>query len=243
MNSIQAMEAEIGLQIKELPRLNLPKQTNIENVLFVGSGDSYAASLVAQYASHHKAICCRPIDIVFDSKVLKEHQMYIVSISGNTKQNILAARFARKNHISTTAITSKPESKLATYCNKVIELNYKGTGIPTSSTISFTASMLSCISLIRKIKGLDIISNIYKQTQKEVENIIESISDRASTYIFLGDGIFFPIAIYGALKMNEVFGQKSIAYSVDEFCHSPIFSIRKYDKIIVIGGYNYDRQH
>jgi len=240
MNSIQAMEAEIGFQVNELPRLSLPKQTNTTNVLFVGSGDSYVASLVAQYASHYKAICCRPIDIVFDPEILTEHRMYIVSNSGNTKQNILAARLARKKQISTIAITSKPRSKLATYCDKVIEVNYKNTGIPTSGTISFTASMLSCISLIRKIKGLDAISNIYKQTQNEVENLIESMSDRVSPYIFLGDGIFFPVAIYGALKMNEVFGLKSIAYPLEEFCHSPIFSIKKNDKIIVIGGFNYD---
>ena len=240
MNSIKAMEAEIGFQIIELPRLSLPKQTDAANVLFVGSGDSYVASLVAQYASHYKAICCRPIDIVFDPEVLKEHRMYIVSISGDTKQNILAARLAKKNEISTTAITSKPRSKLATYCDEIIEVNYKNTGIPTSGTISFTASMLSCISLIRKIEGLDAISNIYKQTQNEVENIIDSISNRSSPYIFLGDGIFYPVAIYGALKMNEVFGLKSIAYPLEEFCHSPIFGIKKYDKIIIIGGFNYD---
>ena len=36
--------------------------------------------------------------------------------------------------------------------------------------------------------------------------------------------------------MNEVFGVRSFAYSLDEFCHSPIFSIKSNDRIIILGN-------
>ena len=36
--------------------------------------------------------------------------------------------------------------------------------------------------------------------------------------------------------MHEVFGVPSLAYSLDEFCHSPIFSIKSNDRIIILGN-------
>jgi glucosamine 6-phosphate synthetase-like amidotransferase/phosphosugar isomerase protein len=56
------------------------------------------------------------------------------------------------------------------------------------------------------------------------------------SYIFLGDGILFPVAIYGALKINEVIGSKSFAYPLEEFYHAPIFSIKRHDKIMILGN-------
>jgi hypothetical protein len=42
--------------------------------------------------------------------------------------------------------------------------------------------------------------------------------------------------MYGALKFNEVFGAKAMAYPTEEFCHSPLFSIKETDQAIVLGG-------
>ena len=49
--------------------------------------------------------------------------------------------------------------------------------------------------------------------------------------------------MYGALKVNEVLGIKSFAYSLHEFCHAPIFSIKKDDKIIIVGSIEYDNKN
>ena len=81
--------------------------------MFVGSGDSYVAALIAQYASNHKVICCNPMDIVLNPEIVENRRIYIVSISGNTKANILSAKIAKEQNVRTTAITANPESKLA----------------------------------------------------------------------------------------------------------------------------------
>lgn len=240
MNSINAMQKEISYQIDELPKLNLPKQVDLDNFLIVGAGDSYVAALITQFLSNYKAICCTPMEIVNNPKILKNHRLYIVSVSGNTKSNILAAKISRKQKIQTTAITANPESILAKNCDEIIELRYKSTGIPTSGTISFTSSLLCCLSLIGKINLLDHLTWIYRQTNNEVENIIYSTPEKASSYVFLGEGILFPAAIYGSLKINEVFGIRSFAYHFEEFCHSPIFSIKKNDKMMILGNKEYD---
>ena len=55
------------------------------------------------------------------------------------------------------------------------------------------------------------------------------------SYFILADGILFPVALYGAMKLNEVIGARAVAYPAEEFCHSPIFSITKKDAILILG--------
>jgi glucosamine--fructose-6-phosphate aminotransferase (isomerizing) len=241
MNSIDAMEIEIRYQVKELPKLKLPKQTNAEDCVIVGAGDSYIAALIAHHASNRRAICCNPMEIVHNPEITKRrHQLYIVSVSGNTKANILAAKVAKEQkNVLTTAITAKPESKLAKNCDEIIELRYRSTGALTAGTIGFTSSTLACLSLVRRVDCLDDSYRIYKQTNDEVETLINNPSEKSSYYIFLGNGILFPVAIYGTLKMNEVFGSKSLAYPIEELCHSPIFSVKGNDKIIILKNKEY----
>jgi fructoselysine-6-P-deglycase FrlB-like protein len=238
MNSIQAMKKEIRYQIDQLPKLNLPKQANLDDCLIIGAGDSYAAALIAQYVSNHRAKCITPMDIVFDPEIVTgSRRLYIISVSGNTKSNILAANISRKQNVPTTAITTMSESKLAKNCDEVIELHYNTTGIPTSGTISFTASVLCCLALLGANNNLDhFLKKSYRKINDDVNDMIASSAERISSYIFLGEGLLFPVVIYGALKINEVFGVKSFAYPLEEFCHSPIFSIKRTDEIVILGN-------
>jgi fructoselysine-6-P-deglycase FrlB-like protein len=236
------MKKEIRYQIDYLSKLELPEQMDLDNCLFIGAGDSYVAALIARYASDYKIVCCNPMEIVFNPEIIKRNhcrRIYIVSVSGNTQSNILAAKVSRRHNVSTTAITAKPESRLARNCDNVIELKYKSTGIATSGTISFISSMLCCLSLVRKIDDLNQLRMIYTQSYNEAKNLSNSTPERIGSYIFLADGILFPITKYATLKINEVFGLKSFAYPSEEFCHSPLFSLRRNDKIIIFGNKKY----
>jgi fructoselysine-6-P-deglycase FrlB-like protein len=244
MNSIKAMELEIGYQVQELPKLIRPNKINPECCLFIGSGDSFVAGLVAQHASKRRTISCNPVEFLLNPCIAdKRRQMYIVSVSGRTSANILCAIVARKHKIRTTAITAKSESILAKHCNNYIKLSYKSTGSLTSGTISFTSSMLSCLSLLTDVTDLGNIDCIYQQANIQAENLLKVHSINTSSFIFLGDGILFPIGMYGALKVNEIFGSKSYAYTIEEFCHSPIFSIKPGDNIIIFDNFGYDKKN
>ena len=243
MNSIKAMELEIGYQVQELPKLIRPNKINPECCLFIGSGDSFVAGLVAQHASKRRTISCNPVEFLLNPCIADKRQMYIISVSGRTSANILCAIVARKHKIRTTAITAKSESILAKHCNNSIKLSYKSTGSLTSGTISFTSSMLSCLSLLTDVTDLGNIDCIYQQANIQAENLLKKHSINTSSFIFLGDGILFPIGMYGALKVNEIFGSKSYAYTIEEFCHSPIFSIKPGDNIIIFDKFGYDKKN
>jgi glucosamine 6-phosphate synthetase-like amidotransferase/phosphosugar isomerase protein len=256
MNAIEAMQAEIEYQVQELPKLDLLSSLSpppVNNCLFVGSGDSYVAGLAAQYYSGSQAICCSPIDIINNHLLVRKRNLFIVSISGNTQANILAAKIAKKHGVSTvSALTARSSSRLAKSCDQTIELKYKNTGITTAGTISFTASMIKCISLSTKLIQLPSdLRKMYNLAEKQAKQVISRIDDKnnnnnnnnttstdnnSTSYFILGNSKLHAIAMYGALKFNEVFGAKAMAYPVEEFCHSPLFSIKETDQVIVLGG-------
>jgi glutamine---fructose-6-phosphate transaminase (isomerizing) len=240
MNAIEAMQAEIEYQVEELPKLDL--LSPVRNCLFVGSGDSHVAGLAAQYFSGSQAICCYPIDIIKNPLLVKRRNLFIVSISGNTQANIMAAKIAKKHGASNiTALTARPSSRLAKFCDQIIELKYRNTGIATAGTISFTASMIKCISLITQLHLPSNIGEIYNCAEKQAKQAISKIDDKSnssssnSCYFILGNGQLHAIAMYGSLKINEVFGVRAMAYPAEEFCHSPLFSIQETDQAIVLG--------
>jgi glutamine---fructose-6-phosphate transaminase (isomerizing) len=265
VDAIEAMQTEIEYQVQDLCRLDLsssssssssPARDNNNNCLFVGSGDSYIAGLAAQFFSSSHAICCFPIDIIKNPLLVRNRNLFIVSISGNTQANILAAKIAKKHGASTiTALTARSSSRLAKSCDKIIELRYRNTGINTAGTISFTASMIKCISLSTQLHMPSDLRKLYNHAEKQAEQVMgevdyessisnnnnnniaigSSYSNSSSSYFLLGDGPLYAIAKYGTLKFNEVFGAKALAYPAEEFCHSPLFSIKEADQAIVLG--------
>jgi fructoselysine-6-P-deglycase FrlB-like protein len=240
MNAIEAMQSEIEYQVQDLHKLDL--SSPVGNCLFVGSGDSYIAGLAAQYFSGSRAICCSPIDIIKNPLLVKRRNLFVVSISGNTQANILAAKIAKKHGVGTiSALTARSSSRLAKSCDQTIELKYKNTGITTAGTISFTASMIKCISLSTELQLPSNLRKMYNRAENQAKQAISKIDDKSNSssstsYFILGNSQLHAIAMYGALKFNEVFGAKAMAYPTEEFCHSPLFSIKETDQAIVLGG-------
>jgi fructoselysine-6-P-deglycase FrlB-like protein len=226
-------------QIQDLHKLELPSP--VSNCLFVGSGDSYIAGLAAQYYSGSRAICCSPIDIIKNHLLVKRRNLIVVSISGNTRANILAAKIAKKYGVGTiSALTTRSSSRLAKSCDQTIELKYKSTGITTAGTISFTLSMIKCISLSTELQLPSNIRKMYIRADKQARQAISKIDDKSNSsntsYFILGNSQLHAIALYGTLKFNEIFGAKAMAYPAEEFCHSPLFSIKNTDQTLVLGG-------
>ena len=244
MNAIEAMQAEIEYQVQDLHKLEL--SSPVSNCLFVGSGDSYIAGLAAQYYSGSHAICCSPIDIIKNYLLVKRRNLFVVSISGNTQANILAAKIAKKHGVRTiSALTARSSSRLAKSCDQTIVLKYKNTGITTAGTISFTLSMIKCISLSTELQLPANLRKIYNHAEKQAKQAISKIDNRNNnsntSYFILGNSQLHAIALYGALKFNEIFGVKAMAYPAEEFCHSPLFSIKETDQAIVLGGDDGDK--
>lgn len=230
MNSIEAMAADMERQLHDLPALALPEPVP-GDARFVGSGDSYVAALAAQYFSSGRAIACRPEDIIADHS-LASRNAYFVSVSGKTAANVLAAKAARGAGARTTAITVDRRSPLAQACDNIIELKFKSAG-RTAGTIGFTASLLVCARLATgKATCPPSLRSIYDAAAKKSE-ISGKVKDNTAV---LGEALLYPAAMYGALKFGEVLGSRAVAYPLGDFFHSPLFSLKKSDQVVVFGA-------
>ena len=227
MNTIDALEKDILLQIPSLskfqpqPILSDEKQ---RHSIFCGSGDSLASCMLAQAFSEFKVRASDPLDLLKNKSIPKNHDVYVVSISGRTISNIKVANLARYS----TAITSNPKSKLAKTCDNIIELKFPNSDVFTAGSISFLDSALTCISLVSdiRIKNADKLFNRALKQSKKIK-----LKNRV---FFLGNLHTYPIAMYAAAKLYELLGMQAYYERLEQFSHMELFSVNRGDTVVIL---------
>jgi glucosamine 6-phosphate synthetase-like amidotransferase/phosphosugar isomerase protein len=236
---ISQFRNDVYSQVEHLQGLRLPKSMNIRRGLFVGSGDSYTCALLMEYLSKHKILAYHPSDILRCPQMLSDHEIFFLSSSGRTRSNIEAAKIARKFDIKCTAVISRSKSALEEVCSETLNLDYMYS-LQSSNTgiLEFTATVIACMALIGIDINLNILGKIMSDAREQVNLYGVDLPTRFKSILFLGDGISYPLASYGALKMNELFGLRSFGYLLDDYYHSPIFSLKKPDCVFVLAHEN-----
>jgi len=226
MSTIEAYEKEIMMQLEYLQSFKpqqLLSSIKQRKTIFCGTGDSYASALLAEVFSQFRARSHDPLDLLKNKNLVKNHDLYLISISGNTISNIRLGKLA-KNSI---AVTANNSSRLAQACKKVIPLQFENTGIQTSGSISFLASALTCISLVSRSQirdAMKIFGHAKKASQK--------ISLHGKIYI-LGNLHTFPIAFFFASKIHEVLGIDAHCERIEQFSHAGLFAAKRGDTVIL----------
>jgi fructoselysine-6-P-deglycase FrlB-like protein len=235
--SIEVMKHEIKSQLALPAQFELAEQIDPTRCVMTGSGDSYVAASIASYLSDSRIICCYPSTLILNPNILSNRDLYIISISGRTAHNIAVARLAKQSNIKTIAITADPQSELAKNCDRIIRINYRKSGVLTSGTVSFLSSVLTCISLTTKVMyNTKKLRSAFEIANSMVDDLLKKIPVTLSSILFLADGLLYPVACYGSLKMNEVLGIRSFPYSLEEYCHAPLFSIKKDDSVVILNS-------
>ena len=226
VNTITAFEKDVDLQISFLKSFKKQKpipQSNQKNTIFSGSGDSLVSSMLAESLSDGLIHAIDPMDLYRDKSLVKSKNVYFVSISGNTITNIKVARHAKHS----TAITAKPDSRLASTTNDAIILNAESHHVFTAGSISFLESALTCMSLVKNIK---IPRNSKLFSQAKIASQKSCISKKI--YV-LGNQFTFPLAMYCAAKFYEIMGYDAHYCKIEQFSHMELFSAKKGDTVIV----------
>ncbi len=232
MNSIKAYEKDIELQsdfLKSFQNQNPLSSYSQKNTIFSGSGDSLVSAMLAESFSDGMVKFMDPLDLYKNKHLVKSKHVYFVSISGNTITNIKVAKSAKK----TTAITSKPQSRLAQASDVTISLVAPNNGVFTAGSISFLESALTCISLVKKVK-------IPKNSKLFLKAKIDSKKVTVSKRIFvLGNLFTFPLAMYCAAKFYEILGYDVHYCRIEQFSHMELFSTKKGDTVIIFDEKNF----
>ena len=236
MNTIEAYEKDIELQLDFLKLFRKQKILSFnqqKNTIFSGSGDSLASAMLAESFSGGVVKAMDPLDLYKNKRLAKSNHIYFVSISGNTIINIKVAKIAKRS----TAITSKPESRLARAPDETILLTAPSSEIFTAGSISFLESALICVSLVKKI-AIPKNSKLFSKAKADAKK--SKISKRI---FILGNLFTFPLAMYCAAKFYEILGYDAHYCKIEQFSHMELFSVQKGDTVIIFEEKNsYNKQ-
>jgi fructoselysine-6-P-deglycase FrlB-like protein len=226
MKTIEAYENDIKLQLEFLKNFKKQKPLSInqqKNIIFTGSGDSFAASKLAESFSNFRVKSMDPLDLLKTKSIVENKTVYFVSISGKTISNIKVAKIAKKS----IAITSKPQSRLAKSCDASIILSSPNSDVFTAGSISFLESALTCISLVNSII-IPESEAIFKQAYSDAKK-----SKIGKRIFVLGNMHTFPVAMYCAAKFYELLGLDAHFEQIEQFSHMELFSAKKGDTVII----------
>ena len=216
----------------------------VKRIQIVACGTSLHAGRVA--ANWLSAISELPTQIDYASEyryrnphVDEDSLLVTISQSGETADTLAALRYGKeKDYLSTLTICNVPTSALARESDYSIFTN-AGPEIGVASTKAFTtqlaALMLLALSLAksrnknpklrtRVITAMRSLSDTINETLKLKDEILGIAPEIASkdNALFLGRGIFYPIAKEGALKLKEISYIHAEAYPAGELKHGPL---------------------
>jgi fructoselysine-6-P-deglycase FrlB-like protein len=231
MNSIESLKLDFDSQIRELNKIDNKKI--FDECIYVGSGDSYVAGLIAEFLTNHKCRCYSPSDLS-NSKFLQDKTYCFISVTGRTRANIEIARRATESGIRTVAVTLNKNNKLAQVCKETVPVKITKAYTPTAGFSTFVANVVTCLQLagINLPKKFD---TWYKKSLELSLTAIQSVKLPEDTCCILGNNLSYALALYSSFQMAEFFGCTVIAQKLEEFCHSPIFGVKKSQDVWVLG--------
>ncbi len=230
--------------------------SQVKRIQIVACGTSLHAGRVA--ASWFSSIAELPCQIDYASEYryrnphVDENSLLItISQSGETADTLAALNYAKeKAYLSTLTVCNVPTSSLARESDFSLFTN-AGPEIGVASTKAFTTQlvglMLLALSLAKsrglnpKLRGrivqaLRLLPETISEALKSKEQMIEiapSIANKDNA-LFLGRGIFYPIAKEGALKLKEISYIHAEAYPAGELKHGPLALIDENMPVIAL---------
>lgn len=220
----QAIRMALGVDGASVARV-VELLREAKRVYLVGTGTTYYVALVGQYlfkAHAQKFVSAVASDEFIDlAQVDPGTVLLTISQSGETYDTMQAVRFAKKAGARTAAVVNVMGSSLAREVDAAV-LQMSG---PEISVISTKAAMAQMVALYRIAAELaraegssrgdaDEIAAAFAGLPEIVQQVLNEKSGFVNTlarhscgwkdWLFLGRGVYYPIALECALKMKEV---------------------------------------
>ncbi|WP_022867535.1 glutamine--fructose-6-phosphate transaminase (isomerizing) [Schaalia vaccimaxillae] len=228
----------------------------IDKIVMIGCGTASYAGQVARYAIEHW--CRIPVEVELSSEfryrdpVVTEKTLVVaISQSGETMDTIMAIRHAREQGAKVVAIVNTAGSTISRESDAVL-LTHAGPEIAVASTKAFTSQVTACYILglyLAQVRGNKYADEVqdYMDNLAQVPDKIQWILDRAesvrqfartmvdaSSVIYLGRHVGFPVALEGALKLKEICYIHAEGFAAGELKHGPIALVDEGQPVIII---------
>lgn len=238
--------------LPELDALEIPKR-----LIIIGCGTSFHAGLWARYLIEKQAKISVQVEIASEFRyrdfLFQNGDLVLaISQSGETADTLAAVRLAKEKHIPVLGLCNVVASSLARESDAVI-YTQAGPEISVASTKAMCSQqmMLILFSLYlsqkkqcsqeenaRFFDGLQALPDILSENMIAIQKQAQKLSRQFSTtksFFYLGRGIYFPLALEGALKLKEISYIHAEGYPAGEMKHGPIALIDKNFPTFIIG--------
>lgn len=249
------------IDLSEISSKGIDILKQIEHIQIIACGTSFNAGLTAKYWLEEISGVSCDVEIASEfryrkSITRKNSLLLSLSQSGETADTLAALKKAKlANFLATMTICNIKSSSLVRESDFAL-LTKAGVEIGVASTKSFTSQLVCLLLLTLYIAKLQqkisnktetVFINQLQQLPDALEKILEqndSIEKIAHDFaykqhsLFLGRGIFYPIAMEAALKLKEISYIHAEAYAAGELKHGPLALIDNEMPVIVIAPNN-----
>ncbi len=230
----------------------------IQAIHLCACGTSYHAAMVAKYWLESITNIPCQVEIASEFRyrevvVLPNMLFVALSQSGETADTLAALRVAKqRGFCATLAISNVAKSALMREADLGF-LTHSGNEIGVAATKTFTSTLAALLLLTLGLKQLrqaadvsDLLAtlNHLPVLIQQVLGLNEQIQEIAQDFshqqhaLFLGRGVYYPIALEGALKLKEISYVHAEAYPAGELKHGALALVDDQMPVIVIAPNN-----
>jgi glucosamine--fructose-6-phosphate aminotransferase (isomerizing) len=245
-----------GRIVLDEQRLSDQELREIDKVFVVACGTAYHSGLLAKYAIEHWTRL--PVEVELASEfryrdpVLDRSTLVVaISQSGETADTLEAVRHAKEQKAKVLAICNTNGSQIPRECDAVLYTR-AGPEIGVASTKTFLAQIAAnylvglALAQARGTKYPDEVEREFRDLESMPDLVARVIADvapiaalahrfaQASTILFLGRHVGYPVALEGALKLKELAYMHAEGFAAGELKHGPIALIEDDLPVIVV---------
>ncbi|GIF12324.1 glutamine--fructose-6-phosphate transaminase (isomerizing) [Actinoplanes teichomyceticus] len=248
--------SERGEILLDEVRLTDQDLRDVDKVFIVACGTAYHAGMVAKYAIEHWVRIPCEVELASEFRyrdpILDRSTLVIaISQSGETMDTLMALRHAKEQKARVLAICNTNGSTIPRESDAVL-YTHGGPEIAVASTKAFLTQLVACyliglhLAQIRGVMYADEVAAVVEKlraTPDSLRTLLDSMGEvrelardlrTASTILFIGRHVGFPVALEGALKLKELAYMHAEGFAAGELKHGSIALIDQGTPVVCV---------
>jgi glucosamine--fructose-6-phosphate aminotransferase (isomerizing) len=237
-------------------RLSDDELRDIDKIIIVAAGTSYYAGMVAKYAIEHWTRIPCEVELASEFRyrdpiVGRRTLVLVISQSGETMDTLMALRHAREQGARVLAICNTNGATIPRESDAVLYTR-AGIEVAVASTKAFLTQIVACylvalyLGQIRGTKWGDEIAAVLRDLSAmppKIAEVLEAMDPvrelarslaSATSVLFLGRHVGYPVALEGALKLKEIAYMHAEGFAAGELKHGPIALVEQDVPVFVV---------